>query len=316
MKKTKLNLKYNIASKWVKIIILFFLFLLQFFLRKAYINYYNNIKVCVCTLGKNENKYIKEFIQHYEAYGIEKIFLYDNNDIDGERFESIINEYKEKGFVDILNWRGKKNAIYNIMNDCYKQNYKNYNWLIFYEIDEFIHLNNYSNIKNFLNEYRFRSCPLIYLNLVCHTDNNYLYYENKSLFERFPVTVPDTKLGGQRLEVKFILKGHIPNIVIENIHICNNNLLNCNGFGHKNKNNYIYSTEIDKNNYYIDHFYSKSTEEFINKVKRGNPCIVPKDYDMERIQKYFNQSDITKDKIELIEKRTGHNLSIYKQMII
>ena len=193
------------------------------------------------------------------------------------------------------------------MNDCYKQNYKNYNWLIFYEIDEFIHLNNYSNIKNFLNEYRFRSCPLIYLNLVCHTDNNYLYYENKSLFERFPVTVPDTKLGGQRLEVKFILKGHIPNIVIENIHTCNNNLLNCNGFGHKNKINFIYSTEIDKNNYYIDHFYSKSTEEFINKVKRGNPCIVPEDYDLERIQKYFNQSDITKDKIELFFKFRNTN---------
>jgi hypothetical protein len=116
--------------------------------------------------------------------------------------------------------------------------------------------------------------------------------------------------------VKFILKGHIHKIVIDNIHTCNGNITNCNGFGHKNKINLIYSTEPDKEYYYIDHFYSKSTEEFINKVKRGNPCIVPKDYDMERIQKYFNQSDITKDKIELIEKRTGYNLSSYKQMLI
>ena len=53
-----------------------------------------------------------------------------------------------------------------------------------------------------------------------------------------------------------------------------------------------------------------------NKVKRGNPCVVSKDYDIERIEKYFNQSEITKDKIELIEKRTGYNLSAYKQMII
>ena len=36
-----------------------------------------------------------------------------------------------------------------------------------------------------------------------------------------------------------------------------------------------------------------------NKVKRGNPCIVPKDYNIERIEKYFNQSEITKDKISL-----------------
>ena len=167
-----------------------------------------------------------------------------------------------------------------------------------------------------MKEDRFKSCSLIYLNLVCHTDNNYLNYENKSLFERFPSIVPDTKFAGQNLEVKFILKGHIPNIVIKNIHICNDDIPNCNGFGHNNKTNNIFTTELDKKYYYIDHFYSKSTEEFINKIKRGNPCFVPKDYDIERIEKYFNQSEITKDKIELIEKRTGYNLSAYKQMLI
>ena len=61
----------------------------------------NYIRVCVCTLGKNENKYIKEFVQHYENYGVDKIFLYDNNDIDGEIFENVINDYYEKGFIDI-----------------------------------------------------------------------------------------------------------------------------------------------------------------------------------------------------------------------
>jgi len=306
MKKTNSN---------IKIIVLSFLLLLQLIFRKIEKIYYNKIKVCVCTLGKNENRYIREFVQHYEKYGVDKIFLYDNNDINGERFEVVINDYSEKGFVDILDWRGKKKQIYNIMNDCYKQNYRSYDWLIFYEIDEFIHLNNYSNVKSFLSEDKFRNCTLIYLNLVCHTDNNLLYYENKSLFERFPELVPDSKLGGQKLEVKFILKGHTPNIVIRNIHNCNNNIPNCNGYGHNNKISNIYSTELDKKNFYIDHFYSKSTEEFINKVMRGNPCNVPKNYDFERINKYFAQSEITKDKIELIEKRTGHNLAYLKKMI-
>ena len=95
-----------------------------------------------------------------------------------------------------------------------------------------------------------------------------IYYENKSLFERFPEITPNTKLGGQNLEVKFILKGHIRKIVIDNIHTCNGNITNCNGFGHKNKINLIYSTEPDKEYYYIDHFYSKSTEEFINKLEQ------------------------------------------------
>ena len=74
-------------------------------------------------------------------------------------------------YIDILNWRGKKEQQFNIMNDYYIKNYRKYDWLIFYDIDEFIHLNNYSNVKYFLSNSKFKTCPLIYLNLVCHTDN-------------------------------------------------------------------------------------------------------------------------------------------------
>ena len=58
------------------------------------------------------------------------------------------------------------------MKDCYRRNYNKYDCLIFYDLDEFIHLSNYSNIKIFLNEEKFNKCNLVYLNLLCHTDNN------------------------------------------------------------------------------------------------------------------------------------------------
>ena len=67
--------------------------------------------------------------------------MYDNNDIKGEVFDDILKDYISKGFVEILNWRGKKDCMYTIMNDCYRNNYKKYDWLIFYEVDEYIHLN-------------------------------------------------------------------------------------------------------------------------------------------------------------------------------
>ena len=85
------------------------------------------------------------------------------------------------------------------MNACYQKNFDKFDWLIFYELDEFIHLSNYSNIKMFLNEEKFNKCNLIYLNLVCHTDNNLLFYENKSLAERFPEIAPITRIGGRLL---------------------------------------------------------------------------------------------------------------------
>ena len=130
-----------------------------------------NLKVCLCTLGKEENRYIREYIEHYKNYGVEKIFLYDNNDINGEHFESIINDYISQGLVEIFNWRGKQSIIYKVMNECYKKNNNKYDWILFYELDEFLHLYNYSKIKYFLKEKKFIECQIIYLNLIIHTDN-------------------------------------------------------------------------------------------------------------------------------------------------
>ena len=273
----------------------------------------NNTKVCLCTMAKNENRYIREFVQHYENYGVDKIFLYDNNDVDGEKFDEILSDFIKKGFVEVRNWRGKDKPLMPIMNDCYQTNYLIYDWLIFYEIDEYIHLSNYTNIKPFLNLPKFIPCEVIYLNLICHTDNNLLYYDNRSLAERFPQTVPKHKKGGYRLEIKSILRGHIPNIEIKSNHLLNTELKNCNGYG--NKNRYFYNTytnENDYTHYYIDHYYSKSTEEFIDKINKGDVYITTLKYFMEKVDKYFHQSEITKEKIDFIESKTGLNLSIYR----
>ena len=54
----------------------------------------NNTKVCICTPVKDENRYIKEYVEHYEKYGVDKIFLYDNNNVDGERLENIIKTFQ------------------------------------------------------------------------------------------------------------------------------------------------------------------------------------------------------------------------------
>ena len=276
----------------------------------------NNTKVCLCTPAKNENRYIREFVEHYEKYGVDKIFLYDNNDIEGEKFDEILRDYIEKGFVEVRDWRGKAKALMQMMNDCYQTNYQIYDWLIFYELDEYIHLSNYTNVKPFLNLPRFKHCEVIYLNLICHTDNNLIYYDNRSLAERFPRTVPKYKKGGYRLEIKSILRGHIPNIEITNNHLLSTDLHNCNGYGNKNRYYYkTYSNQNDYKNYYIDHYYSKSTEEFIEKLNKGDVYLDTLKYVMQRVDKYFTQSEITKEKIDFIENKTGLNLSLYRSKV-
>jgi len=226
------------------------------------ININNKLKVCVCTLGRNENLYIREFVTHYEKYGVDKIFLYDNNKKDGERFEDVIDDYINKNFVELLDWRGFDQPIFHIMNDCYQKNKDKYDWLIFYEIDEFINLYNYTNVKDFLSQKRFKNCSAIHLNIINHSDNDKLYYENKSLHERFPAIVPFEK---SQISAKSILRGNISNLQITWMHYINENLPGCNGFG--GPSDLIHGNDFKY--YVIDHYYSKSTEEFIQKIVRG-----------------------------------------------
>ena len=63
--------------------------------------------MCICSIGKNENKYIQEFVQYYKNLKIDKIFIYDNNDIKGEYFQDVLHGYNESNYVEIINFRGK-----------------------------------------------------------------------------------------------------------------------------------------------------------------------------------------------------------------
>ena len=152
------------------------------------------------------------------------------------------------------------------------------------------------------------------INWYFHTDNNLIYYDNRTLFERFPEKEKkweNIKKGG--LEgVKSILKGNI-DVEINDVHTLNNKLISCNGFGKIKNSRYFMTDESDHYFNYIDHFYTKSTEEFVNKLMRGGGVHgTNMKFKKKRIDIYFNMNIITLDKINYIENRTKFNLSKFR----
>ena len=77
--KTKIQKNLNLYSFFCqklfqtkKYIYIFFFFLFLIIINKNY--YFNQklrIQICLCTLGKEENKYVREFINHYIKYGVD-----------------------------------------------------------------------------------------------------------------------------------------------------------------------------------------------------------------------------------------------------
>ena len=308
------NRKYRVLSrifetKYKKYLFIFFLFML--YIINSF-KLYKKIKVCLCAVGKNENKYIIEFVEHYKKYGIDKIFIYDNNDLDGERFEDILSEYIKIKFIEILNHRGERGIQKKMFQNCYDKNNKKYNWLIFYDFDEFIHLEKYNNIKEFLNSQKFKKCNSIYLNFLMHTDNNLKYYDNRTLAERFTETIKNKKycIG------KSIIKGNLKNIKTSSVHTLGVERGKCNGFGKfiLSKRRYCITPDYKYN--YIDHYYTKSTEEFINKINRGSGIYGDRELvKYAKINDYFSINKNTIEKINIIAKKTNLNISKIKENI-
>ena len=206
---------------------LFLLFIFYIFYLFSQIKLVDKIKICICTIGKRENQYAREFVEYYINRGINKIFIYDNNEINDEKFDDILKDYISDGLVKIIDFRGILAPQVKAMEDCRKHFYKKYNWLIFYDMDEYLYLRNFSNIPDFLNQKKFDKCQRIQLNWFFHTDNNQLYYDNRTLKERFPEKEKKwegIKLGGKE-GIKSILKGKI-NITIKDTHILNSKLIN------------------------------------------------------------------------------------------
>ena len=280
-------------------------------------NQIKNTKVCLCTNGKKENLYVREYVEHYKKYGVDKIFIYDNNEVDGEKFEDVILDYINNEFVEIINYRGLLSPQENAYKDCQKKNFKIFNWLIFFDMDEYIYLKNYNNIKYFLNRNRFNKCQRIQLNWIFHTDNNLIYYDNRTLSKRFPereLRARGKKKGGIQ-GIKSILRGNIE-IDIKDVHILNKTLISCDGFGNIKEVQNIITNVSDFYYYYIDHYYSKSTEEFIKKLMRGSAVhgfdITHK---LKRIDVYFSINEITLNKINYIENQTKLNLSKFRKKL-
>ena len=264
----------------------------------------NDIRFCLCVLAKLENKYIIQYIEHYKKIGVDKMFIYDNNDLNGENFDFILLEYIKKKFVEVINFRGKISPQIKMLNDCYKKNNKNYDWFILFDADEFIELKYFNNIKLFLNQKIFNKCDYIYFYRAYQTDANKIKFENKSLSERFSTSVYPVHT------YKPILRGNISNLKIHGVHKLNFKLKSCNSFG-KSKD----KTRDFKINF-IKHYYFKSTEEFIEKVNRGDGVFNNTEgTKLTKIKFYFKINKMTLEKINYIENKTGISLLFLKKKI-
>ena len=261
-----------------------------------------NLKIALCTMGKKENLYVKEYVNHYLKLGVDHIFLYDDNDPNTEKFSDVIDQTYKNNVTIIKNNTIEGQSV--AFTDCYERNKLKYDWFLMIDMDEFLYLVEDNNIKEYISNHVFDKCDFIKFHWAHSTDNNLVHYDNRSLFERFkPPYLSEefvkTMIRGNISELKYWV--HSPHISpIRNISCFNN--------GNKILINRVNIESVDPVNFdkaILVHFRYKSTEEFIIKYKRGYRNWFgarTKNFLNSHVEVYFEQNKITLEKINYLEK--------------
>ena len=270
-------------------------------------------KVALCTMGKKENLYAKEFVTYYIKLGVDHFFIYDNNEPFTEKIEDVIdNKYKDK----ISFYETKKYNIYNqkeAFTNCYKNNFKNFDFFIMVDMDEYLYIVN-DTLKSYLTNQIFDKCDFIKIHWANSQDNNLLHYDPRPLFKRFKKPYIKSKY------IKTIIKGNITDLKywVHSPYISPYRNITCDNEGNiinYTNMNFQSINKINTNKAYLIHFRFKSTEEFINKYKRGYSNWHRNNTQkilQERLQNYFEENGITTEKLKYIEKELKMNLSSFR----
>ena len=308
-KKVTKTKRCSYYQKLIKIFTVFIFSLLAFYLifkfrsNKSIDNANNtSTKVGLCIICKTENLYIQEFIDHYRNLGYNHIFIYDNNDVDGERLEDVIQKEIDKGFVSIINYRGdKQRPIFRVYIDCYEKNNKDYDWLSFFDIDEFLELKPKGiKIQEFLNNERYKNCQNVKFNWVLYSDDDKLHYENKPVQERFTTPLFNNELNNH---VKTTVRGNLSTNYWKgtwNPHSGVNHYICCGSSGKKISSISPWNKPYDYSFGYIKHYRTKTIEEYLNKMKKGKPD-ANMNYDY-MVKMFFLTNKKTKEKMDIFKK--------------
>lgn len=275
------------------------------------------MKTLVCGIGKNENRYVREWVEHYKGLGVTNICLYDNNDEDGEKFEDVIADYIDSGFVIMKDYKDRVACQLEAYNECYQEYSKEYDWIMFFDLDEFLTIVD-GDVNTWLSSEKYNGFDMIHVNWMTYGDGGNVDVDDRPLKERFPLPMDYEKALGytfpENCTAKTVLRGGLNDIDWEKLqspHTVEHNGRCCTANGVEKDckspfHVFVFETA------YLKHYSTKTAREYAWKMKRGFPDHV---WDMKSVRedliktRFFRVNEITQEKINIFAEELGLDLS-------
>ena len=141
--------------------------------------------ISICLLTKNENRYLREWVQHHISIGIDHFYIYDNNDVASAEREVL--KYFDSNLFTFVHWTSFCNHMQiEAYNDCLTRFGSENDWIAFVDTDEFI---NCEDIHESLGKYK--QYDFVRIPWVTHNANGKVYSTDQDVRERFSRICPN-----------------------------------------------------------------------------------------------------------------------------
>ena len=252
------------------------------------------MKIALVVIGRQENKYAREWVEHHLRVGFHHIFIADNNHDGEEHFEDVLGDFVTKGRVTILNYRNKVAYQRQAYATIYAKYQKDYDWMAFFDFDEFLDIRK-GTLQELLSVSPFM--PAVRINWECYGDNGLVIYDDRPCWERFSKPLPHPlhvqyKSHAENDHVKSIVRGGLGNICFKhNPHVIGD----MSPF-----------REYDPNDRAVlRHYITKTAEEWLWRSKRGSGARTLAMWRETYAGRFFKYNERTKDKETMMKpKRT------------
>lgn len=224
--------------------------------------------IAATIIVKNEKMYMREWIEYHRIIGVEHFFIYDNESTDN--LKDLLKPYIKQGIVSYTFVKGPKKQM-----PCYEdsvaRNRKRVKWMAFLDADEFINIHSNCSLLDFLKEYEMFSG--IGINWISFDSNNHeLMPQNGFILSNYTrcYLSPDDYVPNRH--VKSIVKPrhircfnspHVPEIKPS---LCKKHYMVTENF---EKITEALTVKNSTKKIQINHYFSKSKEEYLKKIKRG-----------------------------------------------
>lgn len=269
------------------------------------------MRVALCCMAKNENKYINDFVKWYVRLGVDMIYIYDNNEIGSSNLLDYISVglHNKVKIIDIKGQK-EKHLQQRIYTEFYNEYKDTFEWCLFVDIDEF--LVNMPNIKLSLSNRVYDKYNQIRVMWRVYGDDDLITRDmTKPVYKVFnkPITsslMRDLKTKGNlEKQGKFILRGGLDNVKITSPHFASygnrDNLVeSCLPNGERCYSKVVINEPYFRNNVYIHHYMTKSLSEFIEQKLNRNDAVYNQSIVLDY---YWRINKKTKEKIEYLKKR-------------